>query len=374
MDGASKEEKERKRHYTVDYVFPKDNPLDTSPHNDQGIDRELRAAQIAMRLAEIEEAYHALQVINDGNGEDIAHANLRKEGNRGSSSKGLDGINWDDWKGRLHLENVTMMGHSFGGATTVQILRLNERFSWIGQGVLLDPWGPGAPEVTEGSNDRIRKPLLSIGSEAFMHWAQNYERVKGFCFEARQEGTLCWMMTIRGSTHLSQTDFALLYPKWMSLFFKTIINPRRAVYITVDAILEFFKIILPPALTRFEEQWVNEDLLMSTEPQVDVSVEHKPDDKWIAARLKIDNELRLRYHYWLRRLERKRDDVPRDATGRPLLGLKNWGEENEVWMHLSPDEEELERYLDHSGDEVSETETPVHHGIHRIHRIHCPTM
>ena len=45
---------------TVYYIFPKDNPMDTSPGNPQGIDVELRIAQLALRLAEIHEAYQLI--------------------------------------------------------------------------------------------------------------------------------------------------------------------------------------------------------------------------------------------------------------------------------------------------------------------------
>ncbi len=76
------------------------------------------------------------------------------------------------------------MGHSFGGATVVQVLRLAQKFTWVSQGILLDAWGPATPE--DGRN-RVQKPILSLGSEAFMHWKENYDRVESICREARDE-------------------------------------------------------------------------------------------------------------------------------------------------------------------------------------------
>lgn len=398
----------RTRNYMVDYIFPKDNAQDTAPHNAKGVDRELRGAQIEMRLAEMEEAYKVLEVINAGDPDDrIKNKNLRKKPNRGSSSKGLEGIDWTDWKGRLSLENVTAMGHSFGGATTVQILRLDKRFPWIGQGILLDAWGPATPEITPGQEGQatISKPLLSIGSEAFMHWQDNYDKLTEIGHEAKQGGALCWMLTVRGSTHLSQTDFAVLYPRWMSLLMKTLINPLRGIYLTIAPTLEFLKIVLPPAQTSCYDTsaWVDEGLLRnSLRPHSQIDLEHKPDDKWIAARLKIRHEFKLRLQRWWntwwsatttllpsRGGGRKGDggggavpeDVPRDKEGRPLFGLKTWGPGEEMWVHLCPSKAEVERQLERGregedGEEEEEGGEEQKGGDRRrpYPIMRCPTM
>jgi platelet-activating factor acetylhydrolase len=331
-----------KSFYKVDYLWPEGNAWDTTPNNPQGVDLELRSAQIEMRLAEIEEAYHVLTMINEGRGEEVREVNLRKKGTVGSSSKGLDGIDWQDWNGRLHMENVTMAGHSFGGATAVQVVRLVDRFSWIGQGVLLDAWGPALPENTE---QRIRKPILSIGSEAFMHWQENFDRVEDICREGLDQGTLCWQMTIRGSTHLSQTDFAVLYPNWMALLLKTLVNPRRALFLTITSIFEFLRYTLPARQrSRFETAWPNEHLLETVRSDTNISFDHRPDDKWIAARLKIEREFSLRLSYWVRwrrrwRAKRQaRKTIPMSraaAASAPLGGLIDW--DSEIWMHLRPE-------------------------------------
>lgn len=384
--GGEDEKPKRTRSYMVDYIFPKDNAQDTAPHNAKGVDRELRGAQIEMRLAEIEEAYKVLEVIDAGDPEDrIKNKNLRKKPNRGSSSKGLEGIDWIDWKGRLSLKNITAMGHSFGGATTVQILRLDDRFPWIGQGILLDAWGPATPEVTPGQEQTISKPLLSIGSEAFMHWRENYDKVTEIGNEAKQGGALCWMLTVRGSTHLSQTDFAVLYPRWMSLLMKTLINPLRGIYLTIAPSLEFLKIVLPPAQTTCYDTsgWVDEGLLRNSRPDSEIDLEHKPDDKWIAARLKIRHEFKLRLQRWWKASWCGRgkggtvpEDVPRDKEGRPLFGLKTWGPGEEMWVHLCPSKAEVERQLERGqnpedGDEDGEEQGE---GRRPYPIMRCPTM
>ncbi|GKT91827.1 platelet-activating factor acetylhydrolase [Colletotrichum tofieldiae] len=336
--------KESDQHYCVDYLFPKDNAQDTAPHNARGVDTELRTAQIEMRMTEMEEAYRILEYINSGRGHEVEAMNLRRKGNVASSSKGLTGVMWEDWKDRMFLDNVTIMGHSFGGATTVETLR-TESLTWVGQGIILDAWGPATPKAGDDVRHRVKKPLLSIGSEAFMHWQENFDRLVDICNEARAEDALTWMMTIRGSTHLSQTDFAILYSTWTDLLMKTLVNPLRAIYLTISPSLEFLKITLPPEQTKYNT-WIDEKMLKTTEsPSEPLSVvthDHRPDDRWIAVRLKVDNEATLRMKNWLQHKNRvllRKDE----GSGMPS-GLINWGEGNEVWMHVSPDRESVEKH------------------------------
>jgi platelet-activating factor acetylhydrolase len=331
-----KRDTEIRPYYKIDYLVPKDNAQDTSPHNPNGVDKELRGAQIEMRLAEIEEAFYVMGLVNDGSGDKVRRDNLRDVGHIGSSSIGLRGIDWRDWEGRLDLESVTMMGHSFGGATTVQALR-SDKLAWITQGILLDPWGPATPECTEQKS--VHKPVLSIGSEAFMHWAENFNCIEQVCNEARAADTLSWMTTIRGSTHLSQTDFAVLYPNWMSLLMKTIVDPKRAIYLTVHSALEFLRLTLPATQTRFAEAWADEQLLGSADSETQAVSDHRPDDKWVAARLKIPNEFSTRL----------RGMFQRDASLASPRGLMDQGPGNEIWCHQSPSQDSLERYLRRHG-------------------------
>ena len=50
--------------------------------------------------------------------------------NEGSAVGNLMGENFDfsQFKGRLDLDRAGMMGHSFGGATTIQTLSEDQRF------------------------------------------------------------------------------------------------------------------------------------------------------------------------------------------------------------------------------------------------------
>lgn len=333
-------------YYVVDYILPKDNAQDTSPHSRRGVDHTLRSAQIELRQEEIKEAFYILDLINSGHGDDVASLNLRKKGNIGSSSMGLKGINWEDWKGSMFLNNVTVMGHSFGGATTVQICR-DHSLTWLGQGIILDAWGQATPPAGESLKERITKPIISISSEVFMHWKDNFDKVVEFCNEARDSGALCWMLTVVGSTHLAMTDLAVLYPRWMSILMKSMVHPLRAVSLTTTASLEFLKLTLPPEQTKYNV-WADEHLLQSAEPPSDpeesLRADHAPDYKWVAVRLKIPNEFSVRAKAWVRRTWRFVVCGGREVATL-THGLHDFGQEEEIWTHLCPTREAVEEHM-----------------------------
>ncbi|KAK7623663.1 hypothetical protein IWX50DRAFT_690589 [Phyllosticta citricarpa] len=332
----------------IDYIFPKHNPIDTSPNNPKGVDRELRDAQIALRLAEIEEAHHVLQLIASGRGEEVAAANLRRKGYIGASSRGLDGVDWDAWRGAFCTESATMAGHSFGAATTVEVLRSERRFEWFGQGIIYDIWGaavapvgeeteaaqegqdgtgsstPAEEEVEPGEKEEdksddddeeeeeekkkerkshpllrplqppvqtpnhtlppsslspsarhdplhpnarhapLSSPLLGINSEAFTYWPSNFATASSLIHEAQRSASRApsWLLSLRGTVHISQTDFSLLYPHACALALKMTANPARAMDINVNASLEFLCAVLPKRLSAvFANAMANERVL-----------------------------------------------------------------------------------------------------------------
>ncbi|THW09105.1 hypothetical protein D6D25_07800, partial [Aureobasidium pullulans] len=251
--------KHKDTHYDVmDYVFPKDNAWDTSPHNEKGVDRELRGAQLDLRLAEIEEAYKIINTINAGNGEEVDKKNMRREGYKASSTHGLEGVDWAAWKGRVDTEYVVAAGHSFGAATVVDMLRHEKRFKWVAQGIIYDIWGSGTrPAAAE--DEKIQAPLLAINSEAFTYWPSNFDLVSNLVEEAHP--CPAYLMTVRGTIHVSQSDFSLLYPNVCSIFLKASANPERALDINVNASLEFLSMVMPTIPYRIKKAFPNEELL-----------------------------------------------------------------------------------------------------------------
>lgn len=67
-----------------------------------------------MRLAEVTETLHVLERLNSSEGTEIARMNRRRSRNSRAEE-------WlPAWRGRLDLtDEITMAGHSFGGATAV---------------------------------------------------------------------------------------------------------------------------------------------------------------------------------------------------------------------------------------------------------------
>ncbi|GIZ39670.1 hypothetical protein CKM354_000304500 [Cercospora kikuchii] len=352
---------EREQGYTViDYVFPKDNPLDTSPRNESGVDTELRDAQKDLRLAEVEEAIAVLREIVSGNGNVIAQRNLRVKGHKGGSSHGLQTINWARWKGRARLDHVTVAGHSFGGDTVVDILRRRDRFTYVSQGIIYDIWGAGTRlvDADERPDDRVSAPLLAINSEAFTYWPQNFELVESIVKEAESEPWSCpaWLMTIRGTVHISQSDFSLLYRNVCSLFLKMTADPQRALDLNINASLEFLNQVLPKDMAMVNRAFDNEKLLeqpLNPLERIATNLQHKPkDEKWLAARLRIPHEWLYRLSPKLFRHLRRAEDKRQGKEPEPG---------DEVWLHHKPAKESVEKYLERttgkSKADVKEHET-----------------
>lgn len=351
----------------MDYVFPRDNEQDTAPGNEQGVDKELRTAQIGLRMAEIEEAYYNMTLINSGHGAEVQAANLRGKDtasptNRGGTTRGLRGVDWNSWKGRFHLKQVTMLGHSFGAATTIEVLRHKKRFDYIGQGIIYDIWGVALPppdSSPSGERGCIRAPLLGINSEAFMYWPENFQAIMDLCKEAKDQNQLVWLMTVKGSVHISQSDFSILYPHICSLALKMTVNPRRALDLNINASLEFLKLVMPARISTMN-RGTNENLL-KVEKLERIPSRRRPAQSWMGVRLKIPHEFgqrillpQLRVAY-AKKLTGK--DVKRDPNGKPMAGLQDFEKGSEIWMHVAPTGEELEEHgLGGKGLETNEEE------------------
>lgn len=340
-------EEERRRGYDiVDYIFPKDNPGDTGPNNEKGVDHELRNAQLDLRSAEIAEAFKVLEVLVSGNGQLIADRNLRQKGYKASSSHGLERVEWARWKDRVHLRNVTACGHSFGAATVTNMLRQPENWPWFTQGIIYDIWGAGARPIDARKPDnRVQVPLLALNSEAFTYWPDNFDVVSKVIEETQAEPSPApsWLVTVRGTVHVSQSDFSLLYPHICSIFLKMVAHPRRALDLNINASLEFLSHILPPDLAMINRAYKNESILESDlRPleKIPSNLLHRPKDKFMAARLQIPNEWLYRispklFRRFLRRADKKAGRKP--------------DEFHEVWLHVKPSADSIERYLESQG-------------------------
>jgi len=96
-----------------------------------------------------------------------------------------------------------MVGHSLGVAATVEVARHQNHFQWVSQAIMYDVWGMAISSLEHDFKHRIRVSLLGINSEAFMYWPDNFNVAKAICEEVRQHGSLCWLMTLSGTVHIS---------------------------------------------------------------------------------------------------------------------------------------------------------------------------
>jgi platelet-activating factor acetylhydrolase len=78
--------------------------------------------QVKQRATDAKQALNMLCLLNDG----VGIQNMLEAG-------GIDGSGFDfrQFKGSLDVESAAVMGHSFGGATTIQTLSEDRRFMLV---------------------------------------------------------------------------------------------------------------------------------------------------------------------------------------------------------------------------------------------------
>jgi dienelactone hydrolase len=152
----------------------------------------------------------------------------------------LERLNQDDPQGlftnRLDLNNIGIMGHSLGGDTLIEAMRVDDRFD---AGLVLDGGDYGAMFNGE-TDERLDRPFMVIFGEG-----------NSFALESIYPSFLgdTYRLTIQGSRHNSFYDLALLAPLFLAhsdqqsspiQSFLGSIEPERATEILNDYALAFF--------------------------------------------------------------------------------------------------------------------------------------
>ncbi|KWU46693.1 alpha/beta-hydrolase [Rhodotorula sp. JG-1b] len=251
---------------------------------------DFRALQQQLRVSEVAAALDVLNRINDGEGAAVARENRRTD----LGGKDVVGRYLPEWKGRIDLENVTMAGHSFGGGTTLEALRVGAPLFPFTAGIALDPSADPTPpreshtvftalrndlskardgqggdidatSPRSGETDAAEKkaatssassspargdenanptkqagiavPLLVINSESFTLWSERFEEIKT-AVKSLKKGARGWLMTLVGSEHSSFSDVFLVVPLAAKLVGARA-SPFLIVDRTVQACLEF---------------------------------------------------------------------------------------------------------------------------------------
>lgn len=88
---------------------------------------------------------------------------------------------FEDLKGLLDVDDVTISGHSFGGATSLLAMSKRSEFK---RGLLYDPWMYGIKE--ENLHEKLNQPLIFINSQTF-HNKPNVIGMSKFLGKANRE-------------------------------------------------------------------------------------------------------------------------------------------------------------------------------------------
>ncbi|NXM07346.1 PAFA2 acetylhydrolase, partial [Tyrannus savana] len=170
-----------------------------------------------------------------------------------ASGRSVLNILHQDWdlsvlQGNLDLARVAVMGHSFGGVTAVLALVKEPSFRCA---VALDAWMFPLENLLY---PEVPKPVLFINTEKF----QTPESVAKMKRLSSRNGQTK-IITVLGTVHESQTDFAFLPGKLISRIFGTrgTLDPSKALAITSQATLAFLQRHLD--LEEEFDQW--DDLL-----------------------------------------------------------------------------------------------------------------
>lgn len=192
---------------------------------------DFKALQLAFRQAEVEETVRVLGMINNGRGAEIYKNNPRSEG-----------ADLAEFKGRLMMDRMIAVGHSFGATLALQTLKdaPSKALPFVGA-VILDPGKHSGP-----LNDDINVPIVIVHSQSWsakhtiFHGRPHFSVVKDLVRKVIDEKKkFAWFTTAKGTTHPSVTDAPLIEPLLLSWTTGSTIDAREGVLQYVKITLQF---------------------------------------------------------------------------------------------------------------------------------------
>lgn len=204
-------------------------------------DFDYRNSQMYQRADEISDLLDELISMNAG-----GHIN---------NALGL-AFNTIQFKNRLDISRVAVIGHSFGGAAALATLVTDERFK---VGLCLDSW---MHPLDSHVYNNTKQPALFLNMEEFQ-WEKNVNRMIRFQ-EAKPEADRP-MMTLMGGCHQSMSDFQFIMPQVVGRLIDVChtLPPAQCMSTILDASLAFLRkhIDLPVELQ-------DEDILACNHPHL----------------------------------------------------------------------------------------------------------
>ena len=156
-----------------------------------------------------------------------------------------------------------------------------------------------------------------------MYWQDNFDTVTELVGEAKASNMPAWSLTVRGSVHISHSDFSILYPALWAVFFGMTVNPRRALDLNVGASLEFLRAVRK-SRARIIDRTIKAEGLLQLDVIEEVPEENRPaEERYLALKIEVPKGQSI-YQRLLRRIK-----VPDVKVG------------DELWVHLATTSEEL---------------------------------
>jgi platelet-activating factor acetylhydrolase len=171
-----------------------------------------------------------------------------------------------------------------------------------------------------------------------MYWQKNWDAAMSLMKEASEHGAPAYLLTVRGSIHINQSDFSILYKHVSSFFMKATVHPQRAIDLNVSTSLEFLRLVTPDSGggKSIISRCMTDEKILDTPVMEDTPNDHRPNDEWIAARLRVDNEFRKRIAAGVQR-KFKRNFQGGMGTG--------YTTSDEMWCFHKPSDEDLQRWI-----------------------------
>jgi len=195
------------KRYSLPYINPREVVRDAGGCNDPVF--AFRAEQLEFRKHEIYLAYSAFR-------------KLVMTGERGDL-RSMDELplDWESWTGDWVRcdEGVSLVGHSFGGATVFTVLSepspkgMGVSRIPISHGLVLDPWleplpSPDPEPFIDQPREAGHPKLMVINAEGFTLWKVHFKRVEGIV----QAWSGSVLVTLVGGRHDSFSDIPSMLP------------------------------------------------------------------------------------------------------------------------------------------------------------------
>lgn len=152
--------------------------------------------------------------------------------NEGKSVRNMLGFHFSlkQFRDRMDMSRVALVGHSFGGSTCVSTLGQDTRFK---VGIMMDAW---MHPVDKDMCTKVEQPVLMVNYEKFQ-WKSNVEQMKWM----EKQNVDRPMITILGACHQAISDFQFLTSKYFGRFMevRSELNPKVAMDLNKKATLAF---------------------------------------------------------------------------------------------------------------------------------------